>query len=277
MNRLFGIALIAAAGYAGYRFEPQLRPAILSTSNSAAPVVIEEEVEEDAPAKPKHAAPKIDLASIQQGEFPDSVKLREEVTVTDATGQSMILPAGNKVKPVRLDDDKLVVSPAGTSYEGKIAPAATDFLEQVDLRRKSGAPITPPTPEPVTPTPVTPEPTPAEPTPVTPEPTPAEPTPVEPVKPEEPAVVDSNSASSDVVKLMQASLKNGQISEFKFEQVIGWKDAGTETIGGQSYHIGLAAYKAETIFGPNTLQAKALIQNGKVVKWVFVKSGLEMK
>lgn len=216
MNRLVGISLIAAAGLAGYAFEPKLRPSIQSALQPAAPIVIVQE-EEETPAKPKRT-PKPDVAT----------------------------PTPEPVKPV----DPAPVAPT-----------------PVEPKPEDPKPAEPKPVEPITPA----EPAPAEPTP------PAEPKPAEPTAPEPAVVTDTSAPAGDVVKAMQASLKAAQIKEFTFEQVIGWKDAGSETIGGQAYQTGLAAYKVETIFGPSNLQAKALIQNGKVVKWVFAKSGLEMK
>ena len=43
------------------------------------------------------------------------------------------------------------------------------------------------------------------------------------------------------------------------------------------YQIGAVAYKAETIFGVKTIQAKALIKDGKVQRWIWPKSGMEIK
>ena len=76
---------------------------------------------------------------------------------------------------------------------------------------------------------------------------------------------------------MQDSVRSGQIQEFKFEQVLGWKAEGGEEVDGVNYQTGLAAYKAETIFGVKTIQAKALIKDGKVEKWIWPKSGMEIK
>jgi hypothetical protein len=76
---------------------------------------------------------------------------------------------------------------------------------------------------------------------------------------------------------MQESIRDGQIKEFKFEQVLGWKAGENETVDGQTFQTGLVSYKAETIFGVKTIQAKALIQKGKVVRWIWPKSGMEIK
>jgi len=97
----------------------------------------------------------------------------------------------------------------------------------------------------------------------------------EPPKPEPPKQPASNTA--EIVSIMKASIRSGQIKEFTYDQVIGWKGVGEEEIDGETYRTGLIAYKAKTIFGVNTIQAKALIQDGKVVKWIWPKSGMEIK
>lgn len=244
MNRLFGIVLIAAAGFAGYYFEPQLRPAVL---NAFGVGQVKKPLE---PEKPKYPAPAIDLAAVTEDEFPPAVTLREEIRITDAEGQEKRIRSGSQVRPVRLEGNDLVVSPTGTNYEAKLHVMATDFVELVLKRRQEIADAEARKRQ-------------------EPEPEPEVVTPKE--EPKQDVVL------TDTVQIMQASLKSSQITEFQYDQVVGWKDAGSENVGGQDYQVGLAAYQAETIFGPKQLQAKALIQDGKVVKWLFPKSGLEMK
>lgn len=152
-------------------------------------------------------------------------------------------------------------------------------------------PVTPPVaqndpePPPVTPPPVTPPP--VEPPPVTPPP--VEPPPVankdpEPPMEEEPAappVAPPTPAAAlgpeEIVKLMQDSIRAKQVKEFTFDQVLGWKAGEEEEVDGEKYQTGVAAYKAETIFGVKTIQAKALIQGGEVKKWIWPNSGMEIK
>lgn len=76
---------------------------------------------------------------------------------------------------------------------------------------------------------------------------------------------------------MKESLRSGQIKEFGLAQVTSWTKQPDETIDGQIYQIGAVAYKAETIFGVKTIQAKALIKDGKVQRWIWPKSGMEIK
>ena len=76
---------------------------------------------------------------------------------------------------------------------------------------------------------------------------------------------------------MQTSIRGGQIKEFNFEQVLEWKAEANETVDGVVFQTGTCTYKAETIFGVKTIQAKALVKDDKVVRWIWPKSGLEIK
>jgi len=93
----------------------------------------------------------------------------------------------------------------------------------------------------------------------------------------EPAPSPAIGATVDAVKAMQDSIKAGQIKEFTFDQVLTWKDEGTENVGGVTFQVGSCSYKAETIFGVKTIQAKAYIKNGKVQRWIGLKSGMDIK
>ncbi len=93
----------------------------------------------------------------------------------------------------------------------------------------------------------------------------------------EPAAAPAIAASSDPVEAMQASIRGGKIKEFTFEQVLKWEPAPDENVDGETFKIGLASYKATTIFGEKTIQAKALIKDGIVQKWIWPKSGMEIK
>jgi hypothetical protein len=115
------------------------------------------------------------------------------------------------------------------------------------------------------PTTVAPQPQP-QPQPLAPAPAPApEPAPAE------------TAGSTDVVKAMQDSIKAAQIKEFTFDQVLEWKTETDEIVDGETYKTGIASYKAETIFGMKTIQAKALIKGDKVQRWIWPKSGMEIK
>ncbi|TAE92267.1 MAG: hypothetical protein EAZ81_03425 [Verrucomicrobia bacterium] len=76
---------------------------------------------------------------------------------------------------------------------------------------------------------------------------------------------------------MKSSISSKQITEFSLDQVNDWKAGEEESIDGSSYQTGTASYQAETIFGTKNIQAKALIQGGKVVRWIWPTSGLEIQ
>jgi hypothetical protein len=100
---------------------------------------------------------------------------------------------------------------------------------------------------------------------------------IAPEETSEPVTAGDESAADGIVAIMQASLNQGQIKEFTAEQVVSWTPGPEETIDGEVFQTGLVNYNAETIFGAKTIQAKALIKNGKVLRWVWPKSGMEIK
>ena len=77
--------------------------------------------------------------------------------------------------------------------------------------------------------------------------------------------------------LMKKFIAAGTLKEFKAEQVVTWKAGEDESIDGVNYQIGLVTYKAQTIFGEKPVNAKALVKGGEVDRWVFAKSGMEMR
>lgn len=81
----------------------------------------------------------------------------------------------------------------------------------------------------------------------------------------------------EIIAIMKTSVRAGAVREFAFKQVETWKAGEEETHKGVLYRTGLIAYQAETIFGRKHVAVKALIRNGKVEKWVYAKTGLEVR
>ena len=176
----------------------------------------------------------------------------------------MIIKPGNRVKLVRIEGGNAVVSPGEGVFRGLVPVSKTDLFEQLAVSPPAAPAVPTPPPVAVVPAPVTP------PTADLPEPATLEPPPAP-----EPAPVEAG--TTDVVKAMQDSVKAAQIKEFTFEQVLEWKAEADEAVDGETYQIGLASYKAETIFGVKMIQAKALLKGGKVQRWIWPKSGMEIK
>lgn len=241
-----------------------------------------------------------DLSAIPAADFPDKVTLKIAVVVFSKDRQtSFELPAGQMVTPVRIEQGLLVVQPGTSPLEGEVAVAATDFLAKVAAKRAASPRPSPPAGEPVAvvdPAAVTepvaevdpaavPEPA-AEPAAVTepavdlapaaaPEPV-AEPAPVAEPQPAA-AVPAAGVDAAALVALMQASVAAGAVTEFKAAEVSSWEATAEEVIDGQTYQTGVAVYETNGPFGVSTVRAKALIQSGKVIKWIGAKSGLELK
>jgi len=134
-----------------------------------------------------------------------------------------------------------------------------------------------PTPTPAAPVVAPPAPAPEpEPAPV-PQPEPA-PQPEAAPEPEPAAPpVAAVPGPEQIVKLMQDSIRSKQIKEFGFDDVLTWKAGDEEEIDGTRYQTGVVTYKAATILGVKTIPAKALIQEGKVAKWIWPNTKTEIK
>lgn len=296
MKLFFNLFGMAAAGALGYFAEPSLRFSLTGVMPSAIELAKKTNVVLITP----DGTPNINLAQLTPQQLPQRVLLTGGVKVTDAaSGVSMTIEAGNRVSLVGVEGGNVRVSPPGAaSFQGLVPISDTDLVQQVTAGHFSNAVIAPPAvmapvepqpapePEPVVEEPVIAAPTP-QPEEVTaipePAPLPADPAP-EPqmeaaveIEPAPPAPTPPASDTTDVVSAMQASIGAGQIKEFKADQVQEWTAQPDEIIDGVNYQIGVASYKAETMFGVRVIQAKALVKDGKVQRWVYSKSGMDMK
>ncbi len=120
--------------------------------------------------------------------------------------------------------------------------------------------------------PVTPvKPTPVKPTPVTPEPAPA-------VVDNTPKVTpDTPLTDAEFLKVMQDAVRNGSVSEFRYNQVVDWRRVGEQEIDGEKYDVGIVVYKSSSVFGDMNVEAKVLIQKRKVVKWLWAETNTLMR
>lgn len=274
MKFFMAIIGILGAGFLGYVLEPDMRHALTGQTPVAVVQIPSVKSEEQPVAFVPASVPKptYDYSGLQPNQLPEKIVLKTAVVASIAgETDTLPLPAGTKVKPTRIEGSDVHFSVAGTA-QGKVAVAQTNLVEQLIANP-------PPAPAPVTQpeiakneaTPAV-EPMPAKEPEIAPEPA-KEPDPAPTPKP----VASAALSAEDIVKLMQESIRSGQIKEFTFDQVIGWKAGEEEDLEGEKFQTGLAAYKAETIFGVKNIQAKALIQGGKVVRWIWPTSGLEIQ
>jgi len=281
--KLFLIFLgLAVAGLLGYKMEPALchkvtgMAATHPTGRAAHPL--------------ESARTTLHPATLTPEQLPAKVMLKADVQVTDAASEvTLIIPTGNRVKLDRIEGANAVVSPGTGSYSGRLPIAQTDLMEQLAAAQQPAAMPTP-TPEaqppavarvpataPESPTVAT-QPAPAMTEPAMTEPPEPAPPPAEqaaPVPTAAPAAAATDPTA--VIQIMQESIRTRQINEFALTQVLAWQGESDETVNGEVFQAGSLTYKAETIFGVKTIQAKALIKDGKVQRWIWPKSGLEIK
>lgn len=265
MNVVSASIGVLVFGVAGYMLEPYLRQrTVVVNVESSAHSTHAETSAEDAP---------LDLSLYRDDQLPAKVQVKRDVEVRSADSDvPMIVPAGARVTLLRREQDRLIISSA-PGLEGSVAASDTDLFRQLRTQ---------PAPAPAA---VIPAPTPAvEPMPepvvtVTPEPAnpPSTPTPTEEPAPAEPSpAVAVSLDAAQIVNAMEASVKAEQIKKFSYAAVTSWKAGDNEMIDGQDYQTGLITYKDQTIFGVKNIQAKALILNGKVQRWIWPTSGLEI-
>ena len=116
-----------------------------------------------------------------------------------------------------------------------------------------------------------------------PEPTPEIERPTEPEPPTEtepPAVVEIPAlpapTDNEIRQIMYESVQKAEIDHFTIGQITQWKNFGEEQIDGVSYRFGLIDYRQQTIFGEREVEAKALIRDGKVEKWIWTSNGMRI-
>jgi hypothetical protein len=73
--------------------------------------------------------------------------------------------------------------------------------------------------------------------------------------------------------MLLASMKAGEVTEIKPDNVKSWGDPAQEKIDGTEYWTVNVKYETQTMFGKFETEAQARIKNGRVAKWVYTGSG----
>jgi hypothetical protein len=245
MKLLLMLIVAGSAAYFGYKHEPDLRPFITGIPQAAHPSIPD-------------SLRDIDLASLSANQLPKEVTIFITRPYKHSNGnlEITILP-GSKHAPVKISPPNVHLRVEGTKYQFVLPIDKTDLIQQLSQMPLDSAPD-PTNTEPALPKPQSPS---AQPT--------ASPTPA-PTAP-------SNATSTDAVMLMRDTLRNSPLKEFSISQITTWSAGPQETIDGESFATGIISYEAKTILGQKSMQAKALIKNGSIKKWIHAKSGIEIK
>lgn len=270
-------AVVFVLYFLGYILGPTITHALVDVKKDASGLV--------AIVKYKSANYTINLDEVRDNELPKTVKIENATEIPTLSGEGQVrLRKGDVVTLLNRKDDVLIVEKPDSNGKGEISPKDTDLFQQLAKQiyeKEAGGAVAVTTPPAPVPAPVpAPNPIPVAGVDPTPTPTP-EPMPVVEPEPEPtptPAPVGGAKLSDDeIIALMKESIAGGAVKEFTSDQVKGWKPNGDETIDGTEYQTGLAAYEAATIFGVRPVQAKALIKDGKIERWVYAKSGMEIQ
>lgn len=73
--------------------------------------------------------------------------------------------------------------------------------------------------------------------------------------------------------LLLMSMKAGQVTEIKPDNIKSWGEAKSEKIEKKDYWTVVVKYETQTMFGKFETEAQARVREGKVEKWVYVGSG----
>ncbi len=236
---------------------------------------------------------RVNLAEMRDSELPKEVKTDGQVKLPAVGGgdATSVLASGRTVKLLNRNGKKLFIETKDGLSKGEVDIDQTNIFDVIgrammeDLKASliKNARTSAPQPAPVRPA--------APPAVATNNPSMPAVVPVKPVVVDvvddvpKPAIPEPTPepvgggllTPEQIIEVMKASIKAGAVKEFKLEQVEAWKAGEEEDFGGEDFQTGLAAYKAETIFGVKTVQAKALIKGGKVTKWVYAKTGMEIR
>ncbi|MFT6863352.1 MAG: hypothetical protein ACJAVK_001913 [Akkermansiaceae bacterium] len=272
-------AVVFVLYFLGYVLGPTLTPMLVKPQEKALGLIRD--------VKYKGAIYTINLAEFRDSDLPTTLTIENPTEILTEGGNGTVkLRKGDTVALLNLKDDVLFITKDDANGKGTVAPDDTDLWFQLAKQvydKEAGnavAKVQPPVAPPTTVATPTPPPVVVAPTPA-PTPTPM-PVVVVPAPAPTPAPVPAGGgklSDEEIIEVMKKSIAGGAVKEFTIDQIKenGWKVNGDETIDGTEYQTGLAAYEAATIFGVRPVQAKALIKGGKVERWVYAKSGMEIQ
>jgi len=247
---------------------------------------------------------KVDLESITAEELPTQIKLYDEIEVMSENGESMKLGTGYIATLLSYHKGIIEVADVSKEFKGEVSYDRTNFTAQiatVRLYEKLGIPM-PQSEESKEPENNKKQGKPAQNKPKkkpknkpkkkeaelianevaevqteSPEPETVVEVEVEVEVEEVVPEVSTTLDESGIINAMKESLNSNPLAEFTADGVKKWESGEDETVDGIDYQVGLATYLKDTILGDQPAQAKALIRNGEVSKWVFANTGAEIE
>jgi len=285
----FAVVLVILYGV-GYALGPSITPLLVKEAKPS------EKLKKQVKIAGVNVIIPVDLAEMRDAELPKQVKLVIPVNLPLVAGVgTKQLEKGTEVTLKNRDGDLLIVESLDTLAKGKVPVSATDIFETVAKERFAGhqakgsgekiadnsgdKKTAPEKPEPAKPT----EPEEKKKSddiakkddPMKPVPTkePADDKPTE--KPAEDPV--TKLTDEQILEGMKVSIKGGALKEVTFKSVIDWSVGENHKIDGTEYQVGVAKYKGKTIFGVKEIKARALFTKGKLEKWIYGNSDMQIQ
>lgn len=278
MKYIFYLILIFCSFFLGKALYGPVAPLLFGTNEEKA--VVGSMVKEVKVQSPMGTVVEtVDLENIDQNDYPSKIILASAVTLTDENGlDPLVLEPGSPVTPLQLVETALTVtSPLATHLTGRVSVFETNFVQEVAQTRMQrrleliaardvpAEPVEPPRPEKEAAEEPTQEMVEAE----------KEKEVMVEVEPE--VVEPAELTDEQLIAEMKTSLQSGGVQELAFDSVQSWEVLPAEQFDGQEFRVGLATYQEMTILGQKTLQAKALFREGKLVKWIHAKTGMQIR
>lgn len=202
-------------------------------------------VEEKAEPKKEVEKPKpvptvnIDLSLVKPEDFPEEVSLYDSFEIEQG-GLKLSLEQGTNIIPVRLEGTNLIFKTKGIDLENSIDVDLTNFKELVLPVMNARL---------------------------------EREEEMRRIEAAKPVMLDE----AGILACIKASVQGERVSEFTADQVSTWEVVEDMEFDGQTYQVGSVTVEEQTILGPQTNKAIALIEDGEVVKWLWAKTKLEVR
>ncbi len=194
--------------------------------------------------------------SLPPSVFPREIVLSQELEVKGSVGATKI-PSGSKAFAIGMDGGQLVLAPSPQSpFRGTLAMDATNFkavvseayargnAAKIEAARKAWEAKLEAAKNP------------------------KKAAAKGPLRDDKP-IQDKDGSYPILVDSMKAS----EVTEVKMDNIKKWGDVKRETVGGQEYWVVGLVFEATTPFGKFEQDAKALVKNQRVAKWIYAGSG----
>lgn len=241
MTNIGTIILVLVCVALGYVVEPWFFKLRDADRNKTKVTKVEEKAEPKKEVEKPKPVPtvNIDLSLVKPEDFPEEVSLYDSFEIEQG-GLKLSLEQGTNIIPVRLEGTNLIFKTKGIDLENSIDVDLTNFKELVLPVMNARL---------------------------------EREEEMRRIEAAKPVMLDE----AGILACIKASVQGERVSEFTADQVSTWEVVEDMEFDGQTYQVGSVTVEEQTILGPQTNKAIALIEDGEVVKWLWAKTKLEVR